>query len=172
MPAKGYAKPDDERRIYRLFISLSDFELAHLDRQLPGEHSRERAPYIRGLILRDIPLAPVPPDYHKHVDENRAHKIEILLNVFELATIIAGTMVSVVKENAPYVRSLIMGTIPRLQNPAKAIDETLLVQLAKIGNNLNQIARDVNSGRVVEPTGFQKAIDELQSLLTKVALSK
>ena len=98
MPAKGYAKPDDERRIYRLFISLSDFELAHLDRQLPGEHSRERAPYIRGLILRDIPLAPVPPDYHKHVDENRAHKIEILLNVFELATIIAGTMVSVVKE--------------------------------------------------------------------------
>ena len=172
MPAKGYALPDDQRRMFRLFVPLSDFELCHLDSQLTGEHKRERAPYIRGLILREIPLASVPSDYHKHVDNNRPHKIEVQLNVFELATLIAATMVSVVKENAPYARSLIMGTVPRLQNPAKVIDDALLVQLSKIGTNINQIARDVNTGRIVEPTGFQHAIDALHTVLAKIATAK
>ena len=40
--------------------------------------------------------------------------------------------------------------------------------LARIGSNLNQIARALNAGRAVEPANFAAVVDELGRLLERV----
>lgn len=47
-------------------------------------------------------------------------------------------------------------------------DPALRRDLARIGSNLNQIARALNAGRAVEPGNFAAVVDELGRLLDRV----
>ena len=71
---------------------------------------------------------------------------------------------------ADFVRRLVMAyPVPK----ARTADEAELIRaLQKVGANLNQLARSVNSGHAIEPTGFQLAIDELRSTLSRVATGR
>lgn len=83
--------------------------------------------------------------------------------------LVAGSRVGT---EAEYLRRLIMGEkIPR-RSAKTAGQEEMTRQLAKIGGNLNQLARAVNSGHAIEPAGFQATVDELRTALAKVALGE
>ncbi|KJS38572.1 MAG: hypothetical protein VR74_05220 [Hyphomonas sp. BRH_c22] len=71
---------------------------------------------------------------------------------------------------ADFVRRRVMSyPVPR----ARTADEAELIRaLQKVGTNLNQLARSVNTGHAIEPTGFQAAIDELRSALSKIAIGR
>ena len=110
--------------------------------------------------------------YKKPADERRSYPLRVLLTPSEKQHLDALVATSTVATNAGFVRHLIMGIRPKARDQRAADHAELIRQLAKIGGNLNQIARDVNTGRTVEPSGFQDTIDQLQAVLTKVALSE
>jgi len=172
MPAGRPRLDAKDRRLCRFRLKLSDFENDFLKAQLPGTHDRERAPHVRALIMGEKPLALPHPDYQKHVRDNRPHTIEIPLTAAENAHLMKRVRGSVLATRAPYARSLIMGIEPRQRDTSGDDRAELIRVLANIGGNLNQIARDVNTGRTVEPSGFQAAIDELRDVLRQVALKK
>ena len=57
-------------------------------------------------------------------------------------------------------------------NPQSADHAALIRALHKLGTNLNQLARSVNSGHTIEPTGFQATIDALHALLKKATIGR
>lgn len=56
----------------------------------------------------------------------------------------------------------------RVSVPASQADDALLLELNRIGVNLNQIAHGVNSGRGL-PHDFRDVVDELRAVLTRLA---
>lgn len=71
---------------------------------------------------------------------------------------------------ADYARRRILSyPVPR---PQSADHAALIRALQKLGTNLNQLARSVNSGHTIEPTGFQDTIDTLHAVLKKVTTGR
>lgn len=54
-----------------------------------------------------------------------------------------------------YIRHIILNTKP----PTHKFDQSLVVQVAKIGNNLNQIAKHVNIGKAIDSVVLRQIID-------------
>ena len=62
-----------------------------------------------------------------------------------------------------YVRGAALGTMPRERRRLR--EERALYHLARIGNNLNQIARRLNSGIPVAESEIRTAMDRVNQLL-------
>lgn len=102
--------------------------------------------------------------------EARTKRLEVRLTAKEHSHLLACVEASTAPTNTDYVRRLIMGERPPARKGAANVE--LLRQLSKAGINLNQISRNLNTGRTIEPAGFQAAIDELRYVLEKVALGE
>lgn len=78
----------------------------------------------------------------------RERRFELLFNEKEWLTMIDNFQKSGIKSLASYVRFCISGVDkPAMKKkPRKTIDEKLMGQTKRIGNNINQLARKVNSG--------------------------
>lgn len=71
---------------------------------------------------------------------------------------------------ADYARRRILShPVPK---PQSADHAALIRALQKVGTNLNQLARSVNAGHTIEPTGFQATIDLLQALLKRETIGR
>lgn len=85
---------------------------------------------------------------------NRYYKISIRLNddekeKLELNASLAGLKISA------YIRHVISNTKP----PTHKFDKTMIIQVAKIGNNINQIAKHVNIDKVIDCVVLKQIID-------------
>ena len=85
---------------------------------------------------------------------NRYYKISIRLNddekeKLELNASLAGLKIS------SYIRSVLINTKP----PIHKFDKTMVIQVAKIGNNLNQIVKHVNIGKAIDSVVLRQIID-------------
>ena len=85
---------------------------------------------------------------------NRYYKISIRLNddekeKLELNASLAGLKISA------YIRHIISNTKP----PIHRFDKTMVIQVVKIGNNLNQIVKHVNIGKAIDSVVLRQIID-------------
>lgn len=85
---------------------------------------------------------------------NRDYKISIRLNddekeKLELNASLAGLKISA------YIRHVISNAKPLVHK----FDKTMVIQVAKIGNNLNQIAKHVNIGKAIDGVVLRQIID-------------
>ena len=85
---------------------------------------------------------------------NRYYKISIRLNddekeKLELNASLAGLKISA------YIRHVISNAKPLVHK----FDKTMVIQVAKIGNNLNQIAKHVNIGKAIDGVVLRQIID-------------
>lgn len=81
-------------------------------------------------------------------------------NNIELNAAMAGITVS------SYIRNAVFGSKP----PIRKFDKAMMVQISKIGNNLNQIARHVNLNKSIDQIVLKYIIsinDDLNGLLGK-----
>jgi hypothetical protein len=60
------------------------------------------------------------------------------------------------------------GRIPRTEYSVRQLDPLLLVQLSRIGNNLNQIARRLNELSLPAPQELEPLLAEIRSILASV----
>ena len=68
---------------------------------------------------------------------------------------------------ARYVRETALGAVPRVRRPQANAE--LIRQLARIGNNLNQLAYVANDlGRVGEEARFRAVLDEVVATIKRV----
>lgn len=65
--------------------------------------------------------------------------------------------------SAEYVRRRVLGV--RVDPAPAAADERLLLELSRVGNNLNQIARNLNAERPVHRTDFDQTFSDLQKVM-------
>lgn len=65
-----------------------------------------------------------------------------------------------------YLRSVIMGTIPKELPPAEFGE--VLKALRQIGNNMNQMALRANSGEKISPEEYRKNCDALQKAVSEI----
>ena len=85
---------------------------------------------------------------------NRYYKISMRLNddekeKLELNASLAGLKISA------YIRHVISNAKPLVHK----FDKTMVIQVAKIGNNLNQIAKHVNIGKAIDGVVLRQIID-------------
>ena len=85
---------------------------------------------------------------------NRYYKISIRLNDDEKEKLELNASLSDLKVSA-YIRHIILNTKP----PIHKFDKTMVIQVAKIGNNLNQIAKHVNIGKAIDSVVLRQIID-------------
>ena len=81
-------------------------------------------------------------------------------NNIELNAAMAGITVS------SYIRNVVSGSKP----PIHKFDKAMMVQISKIGNNLNQIARYVNLNKSIDQIVLKHIIsidNDLEGLLSK-----
>ncbi|MHB8267432.1 plasmid mobilization relaxosome protein MobC [Bradyrhizobium sp.] len=69
-----------------------------------------------------------------------------------------------------YVRAQLLADRP-IRSPAKQghLDPLFLLQLSRLGNNLNQIARRLNVMRLAAPEGLVPLLEEIRNLIRKGA---
>jgi hypothetical protein len=69
-----------------------------------------------------------------------------------------------------HVRSQLLADRP-IRSPAKQghLDPLFLLQLSRLGNNLNQIARRLNVMRMAAPEGLVPLLEEIRTLIRKGA---
>lgn len=66
---------------------------------------------------------------------------------------------------AEFVRSKVFSSqVPQVPPEVKDLFHELFFNVGKIGNNINQIARNANASGYVSSTSFRKAIDQLDDL--------
>lgn len=107
-------------------------------------------------------------DEKKDKPEPRKNRIPVRLSDSEKAKLLA---LADGRELAPWIREICMNEKPRHRITPPKIDPILIRHLASIGNNVNQIARALNSNPdvetalvAVEISHIQKALDELVRL--------
>lgn len=67
---------------------------------------------------------------------------------------------------AEYVRRRVLGL--RVDPAPAAADERLLLELSRVGNNLNQIARNLNTERPVHRMDFDQTFTDLQTVMVNL----
>ena len=82
------------------------------------------------------------------------HKVSVRLSDSEKEKLELDASLSGLKVSA-YIRHIISNARP----PIHKFDQTLVVQVAKIGNNLNQIAKHVNIGKAIDGVVLRQIID-------------
>ena len=85
---------------------------------------------------------------------NRYYKISIRLNDDEKEKLELNASIAGLKASA-YIRHVISNTKP----PIHRFDKTMVIQVAKIGNNLNQIVKHVNIGKAIDSVVLRQIID-------------
>jgi hypothetical protein len=85
---------------------------------------------------------------------NRYYKISIRLNDDEKEKLELNASIAGLKASA-YIRHVISNVKP----PVHKFDQALVRQVAKIGNNLNQIAKHVNIGKAIDSVVLRQIID-------------
>ena len=82
------------------------------------------------------------------------HKVSVRLSDSEKEKLELNASLSDLKVSA-YIRHIILNTKP----PTHKFDKTMAVQVAKIGNNLNQIAKHVNIGKAIDGIVLKEILD-------------
>ena len=82
------------------------------------------------------------------------HKVSVRLSDSEKEKLELNASLSGLKVSA-YIRHIMSNARP----PIHKFDQTLVVQVAKIGNNLNQIAKHVNIGKAIDSVVLRQIID-------------
>lgn len=82
------------------------------------------------------------------------HKVSVRLSDSEKEKLELNASLSDLKVSA-YIRHIILNTKP----PTHKFDKTMAVQVAKIGNNINQIAKHVNIDKVIDGVVLKQIID-------------
>ena len=85
---------------------------------------------------------------------NRYYKISIRLNDDEKEKLELNASIAGLKASA-YIRHVISNAKP----PVHKFDKTMVIQVAKIGNNLNQIVKHVNIGKAIDSVVLRQIID-------------
>ena len=85
---------------------------------------------------------------------NRYYKISIRLNDDEKEKLELNASMSGLNKSS-YIRYVLINAKP----PIHKFDKTMVIQAAKIGNNLNQIARHVNIGKAIDGVVLRQIID-------------
>ena len=86
--------------------------------------------------------------------QNKENRLTIRLDDNELSQVDFNASMSGLNKSS-YVRYVLINTKP----PIHKFDQTLVVQVAKIGNNLNQIAKHVNIGKAIDSVVLRQIID-------------
>ena len=82
------------------------------------------------------------------------HKVSVRLSDSEKEKLELNASLAGLKISA-YIRHVISNTKP----PIHRFDKTMVIQVAKIGNNLNQIAKHVNIGKAIDSVVLRQIID-------------
>ena len=82
------------------------------------------------------------------------HKVSVRLSDSEKEKLELNASLAGLKISA-YIRHVISNTKP----PTHRFDKTMVIQVAKIGNNLNQIAKHVNIGKAIDGVVLRQIID-------------
>ena len=82
------------------------------------------------------------------------HKVSVRLSDSEKEKLELNASIAGLKASA-YIRHVISNTKP----PIHRFDKTMVIQVAKIGNNLNQIAKHVNIGKAIDSVVLRQIID-------------
>ena len=85
---------------------------------------------------------------------NRDYKISIRLNGNEKEKLELNASLSDLKVSA-YIRHI----MPNARPPIHRFDKTMVIQVAKIGNNLNQIAKHANTHKTIDGIVLKHIID-------------
>ena len=82
------------------------------------------------------------------------HKVSVRLSDSEKEKLELNASLSDLKVSA-YIRHIILNTKP----PTHKFDKTMAVQVAKIGNNLNQIAKHANTHKTIDGIVLKQILD-------------
>lgn len=82
------------------------------------------------------------------------HKVSVRLSDSEKEKLELNASLSDLKVSA-YIRHIILNTKP----PTYKFDKTMAVQVAKIGNNLNQIAKHANTHKTIDGIVLKQILD-------------
>ena len=96
---------------------------------------------------------------------NRDNRIQLRLSDTELAAFDQKVQKCGMSREA-YIRALISGITPTERPSAEVYD--LLMELRRIGLNINQIAAKANSTGEIDSTRFQEEADALRELRNKI----
>ena len=94
--------------------------------------------------------------------QNKENRLTIRLDDNELNQVNLNASISGLNKSS-YIRYVLMNAKP----PIHRFDKTMVVQIAKIGNSLNQIAKHVNIGKAIDSVvlgqiiDFNKKLDDL-----------
>ncbi len=67
---------------------------------------------------------------------------------------------------ATFMRQVVLGAIPRQRRQVRTAET--VYQLARIGNNLNQLAKSHNSGQVIDHGELSQAIERLNATIRRI----
>ena len=82
------------------------------------------------------------------------HKVSVRLSDSEKEKLELNASLAGLKVSA-YIRHIMSNARP----PIHKFDKTMVIQVAKIGNNLNQIAKHVNIGKAIDSVVLRQIID-------------
>lgn len=97
----------------------------------------------------------------------RPNAIKVRFNNEELSRLNHQVQVSGMSREA-YVRSLVNGYIPRGKPTHDYLD--MIIELRRIGNNLNQIAMIANKTNSIDILRYKKEVTELKESVFKIQL--
>lgn len=109
------------------------------------------------------------PDGKTDKKEKRDHQLNIKLTLREIDFVRARAD-AIRMRPVDYGRAQLLAgrPLPRgTSNAATHLDTLFLLQLSRIGNNLNQIARKFNQTGVCPPLGLESLLSEIRELIRK-----
>lgn len=83
-----------------------------------------------------------------------SHKVSVRLSDSEKEKLELNASIAGLKASA-YIRHVISNTKP----PIHRFDKTMVIQVAKIGNNLNQIAKHANTHKTIDGIVLKQMLD-------------
>ena len=86
--------------------------------------------------------------------QNKRNKLTIRLDDNELNQVNLNASISGLNKSS-YIRHVLINTKP----PIHKFDKAMIIQVAKIGNNINQIAKHVNTDKVIDGVVLKQIID-------------
>ena len=86
--------------------------------------------------------------------QNKRNKFTIRLDDNELNQVNLNASISGLNKSS-YIRHVLINTKP----PIHKFDKAMIIQVAKIGNNINQIAKHVNTDKVIDGVVLKQIID-------------
>ena len=86
--------------------------------------------------------------------QNKKNRLTIRLDDNELNQVNLNASISGLNKSS-YIRYVLLNTKP----PTHKFDKTMVIQVAKIGNNLNQIAKHANTHKTIDGIVLKQIID-------------